>query len=69
MTNLEKLEALCKEQGRGVFTSSYNNYSSIVVTEPSMFEAIEKSMGGTASLEEYAGLMLDLLEPKLRIVK
>ena len=67
--NLETLTALCKEQGRAVFTSSYNNYSSIVVTEPNVFESIDKSMGGSNSLEEYAGLLLESMMTKIERVK
>ena len=59
MNHLEQLRALCKEQGRGLFTSECNNYSSIVLTQVGNCESIHASESGKKSLEEYASLLLE----------
>jgi len=68
MNNLETLTALCREQNRGVYTSSLNGRQSITITESGMFGSIHDNMGGTASIEEYAALFIKKMTP-LTVVK
>ena len=50
MNNLEKLTELCEKQGRAIYTSSFRNRSSIVITYPETYEEVDKEMGGSNSL-------------------
>ena len=71
MNSLEKLTELCNKQGRAIYTSSFNNRSSIVITYPETYEEVEKEMGGSNSLNYYASLLLDNMKKDiiLRVVK
>ena len=69
MTNLEELQALCREQdNRGVYTSSLNGRQSITITESGMFGSIHDNMGGTGSIEEYAALFIKKMKPAMKVV-
>lgn len=62
MTKFDKLRKLCKDQGRAILTSDFNNRTSIVITDVGSFENIYSEIGGEESLEYYSGLLIPNLE-------
>ena len=72
MSNFEKLTELCLKQGRGIYTSSTHNHTSIAITEPNSLD-IDREMGGRDSINYFASLLLDNMKKeivaRLRVVK
>ena len=62
MTQFDKLRKVCKDQNRALFTSDFNNRTSIVITDVGSFENIYSEIGGENTLEYYSGLLIPNLE-------
>ena len=62
MTQFDNLRKICRDQGRALLTSDFNNRTSIVITDVGSFENIYSEIGGEESLEYYSGLLLPNLE-------